>query len=85
MKRKTKKQSPEHKCIALMNKKLRDMGVILDTEVCLDFNIGMGYLVMKLPLRRRDGYKGKMPTIVCTFCPICGERIEQKPIETKEG
>lgn len=63
------------KCVELVNKTLAEQGVELDTSLVMNFKTGGSYLAMKIPVRKFGSSRKKLPTVFCTFCPVCGKRL----------
>lgn len=64
-------------CLALCNEKLRDeKGCELETDFSIDFSTGkVSESGPYLKVRRVDAKsRKKLPTIACTYCPICGKK-----------
>jgi len=73
------------KCVDLCNEALASQNAELVTELVINFKTGDARLEMTIPLRKVDpAKKGKLPTLMPTYCPICGKNLEHKTKAKKE-
>lgn len=69
-------------CIKQVNEQLKEQGInaVVATEMSFNFTKMKGSVELFLPMRYREKKKkgDKLPSIVCTFCPICGKKIPRE-------
>lgn len=80
-KKKKPKQEKPCNCLELTQKALAEQrpGVHLKTELSINFKTGKCRTIGPLLVVAKDGdapKRVKLPTIVCTFCPFCGKRLD---------
>ena len=65
------------KCIDMLNEQLRPSNVEVDTKLCMDFtNMKASTSGASILLRKIDDKKRtKMPTVMCSYCPVCGTKV----------
>lgn len=68
-------------CINLCNDALKNDNAELDSKFTFDFETGKMGSVLCLPLRKINPSRKPLPSMVVTYCPICGTRAhdEEKP------
>lgn len=62
-------------CLNQVNEQLADSGVRLQT--CLEMDFGKGEASIRGPLLAVEWIgkkRRKLPTVMCSFCPICGRK-----------
>ena len=76
---KKKKSSPPKigcECVELLNEQLAEHNAYVDTKLQMNMKTGEGRHIICIPLSKIDSKKRtRLPTLVCTFCPICGKKI----------
>jgi hypothetical protein len=64
------------KCIELVNKELAKSNAEIDTHMSINFATGSATVWPYIPLKRIDSVKRtKLPTVVWTYCAICGKKL----------
>ena len=77
VKKKTRNRGGGHPCIAATNKALVEHNAQLVTAIQLDRDNMTLTPKMGIGVRKIDSKKRKpLPFFACTYCPICGERLE---------
>lgn len=75
-KKKAKPKPSQCMCVELVNKQLVSRNAAIDTEMCFNLTTGTASLQIPVPLKKLDAKKrGRLPTMVCTYCPICGKDL----------
>ena len=72
-----KAKLPVCKCVETVNDKLRDIGFSLRRHMQINFTTKMAGLSPPcVEVFRHDTKKrGKIPTVLCAFCPFCGKKL----------
>lgn len=85
--KKKKKKSPPKigcDCITLLNTQLSEHNAYVDTKLQMNMKTGEGRHIICIPLSKIESKnRTRLPTLVCTFCPICGRKID--PILQEPG
>lgn len=70
-----------HKCFREVNRQLEEHGAELGLEQGINFRTGkLTRLELPIVVRKRDSKSRKrLPLVLSTFCPICGERLKPEP------
>lgn len=64
-------------CISKCNEALADRGLEVDSSMVMNFATGKATLAFRIPLRRKEAKsRVKIPTMLCTYCPVCGKKAE---------
>lgn len=64
-------------CVEQVNLELEKYNACLRTKLIADFKTREMDRRIVLPLSKRDSTKkSKLPTVLCTYCPICGIKLE---------
>ncbi len=73
-------------CVKLCNDVLKKDNAELDTGFTFDFKTGAIGTTLALPLRKLEPSRKPLPSMVVTYCPICGtkadnDRPKKKPVK----
>ena len=72
-------RSKRCKCLAECQKELAKMGVRFETGLSVNFKTGKGTIVgpfLKVEWVDKPKRRTKLPTVMCTYCPTCGRKLE---------
>jgi len=73
-----KKSPVPCKCVDLVNERLKEDGCVLLQHMQIDFSSGKASMsgpCVSVERKVRTRTSKKIPTVLCTFCPFCGKKI----------
>ena len=65
-------------CLEQVQDKLAEDDFELDTAFQINFDSGKSRLLPILAVNCLRKSRRKKPTIVCTYCPVCGNRLDDR-------
>jgi hypothetical protein len=74
---KKKAAKKECECLEQVKGQLAEHGVSIKRHLQMNFTTGEGRMSPpSIVVEKKDGKRGKTPTVFCSYCPFCGVKYE---------